>query len=303
MVRPSLGRNERFNMASNRRDHVSAKIGRVRYADKTYLVRFEGDDVVLLLLESAHPSADALKEALADEIDLLGNGQRVPLSNSALLSPVQNPGKFIAVGLNYRDHAREIGVTIPSEPVLFSKSNNSIIAHDDPIVIDPDRVHQVDYEGEIALVIRTPAAAVSESEAKSCILGYTICNDVTCREAQFNDAQWFRGKSMDGFGPLGPWIVLSESIDVSDLKVQTRVNGELLQDSSTSQLIFSPPAIVSYVSHFITLCPGDLITTGTPGGVGFVRTPPQYLRNNDRIEVEVQGIGRLGNTVRFKTKA
>lgn len=275
------------------------RLARVRYDDGRWLARLEDDDAVLLLEESSHPAADALREALAGGVDLAADGKRVALDQTRLLAPVANPSKILAIGLNYADHARESGMQAPPAPVMFVKTPNAIVGPGDAIVYRRADSGQVDYEVELAAVIGRRARDVGEADALDCVLGYTIGNDVSARDAQFADAQWVRGKSFDTFAPLGPWLVTADEIgDLDDLGVRARVNGRLLQDGSSREMIFGVAELVAYLSRFLTLVPGDVILTGTPHGVGFARTPPVYLGDGDVVEVEVDRIGTLSNPVR-----
>jgi 2-keto-4-pentenoate hydratase/2-oxohepta-3-ene-1,7-dioic acid hydratase in catechol pathway len=207
------------------------------------------------------------------------------------------PGKVIAVGLNYKDHAAESGVPLPEAPVLFTKWTTSLIAHEDKIVI-PSGVTQTDWEAEFAVVIGKRAVRVSEADALNYVSGYTCMNDVTDREAQGKDGQWVRSKSYDTFGPIGPRIVPASEIgDPHNLKIEARLNGKTVQSSNTSKLIFNIPFLISYISARITLEPGDVITTGTPHGVGVAAKPPVFMKAGDVIEVEIEKIGILRNKV------
>jgi 2-keto-4-pentenoate hydratase/2-oxohepta-3-ene-1,7-dioic acid hydratase in catechol pathway len=203
--------------------------------------------------------------------------------------------KVICVGLNYDDHTDESGMERPKAPLLFSKFATSLCGDGDAIVL-PDGIGHVDAEAELAAVIGTTATRISKEDAAGVIAGYTCANDVSAREAQFGDGQWFRGKGYDTFCPVGPAIV--ELDDPGDVRVVQRVNGETLQDARTSVLIFDIPTLVSYVSHVVTLEPGDLILTGTPVGVGYFREPKVSLKPGDVVEVEIDGIGILRNDVR-----
>jgi 2,4-didehydro-3-deoxy-L-rhamnonate hydrolase len=205
--------------------------------------------------------------------------------------------KIVCIGLNYRDHAGESSMELPKAPLLFAKFANALCGDGDPIVL-PDGVGHVDGEAELAVVIGETAKNVPEGRASDVIAGYTCANDVSARDAQFGDGQWFRGKSYDTFCPVGPRIVDAADFDPSDVRIQQRVNGEALQDSSTSLLIFDIPTLVAYVTRFITLERGDLILTGTPSGVGVFREPKVTLVPGDVVEVEVDGIGVLRNDVR-----
>jgi 2-keto-4-pentenoate hydratase/2-oxohepta-3-ene-1,7-dioic acid hydratase in catechol pathway len=203
--------------------------------------------------------------------------------------------KIVCVGLNYHEHAAEARGDLPSEPLLFGKFANALVGDGDAIVL-PEGVGHVDAEAELAVVIGKRIHAISEDEAQGAIAGYTCANDVSARDVQFGDVQWFRGKGFDTFCPVGPTI--AELDDASDLRVQQRLNGEVLQDARTSMLIFSIPKLISYTSHALTLEPGDLILTGTPSGVGVFRDPKVALKPGDVVEVEVEGIGVLRNDVR-----
>jgi 2-keto-4-pentenoate hydratase/2-oxohepta-3-ene-1,7-dioic acid hydratase in catechol pathway len=207
------------------------------------------------------------------------------------------PGKIICVGLNYFDHAAEGGMTAPDEPLLFAKFANSLAAPGDPIVLPLETEH-VDAEAELALIIGKAARRIPESEALGIVAGYTVANDVSARDLQFKDGQWLRGKSYDTFCPVLPKLVpVSELGDARGLRVIQRVNGEVLQDGNTDDLIFSVPRLVAHASSVFTLEPGDLILTGTPPGVGFFRKPPLALADGDTCEIEVEGIGILSNPV------
>lgn len=197
----------------------------------------------------------------------------------------RNP-RIVCIGLNYKAHAGESGGELPKAPLLFSKFSNTLVGDGDPIRLPPDVGH-VDAEAELAVVM---------GEGGS-IYGYTCANDVSARDAQFGDGQWFRGKSMDTFCPVGPRIVEAAEFDPSDVRVQQRLNGEVLQDSRTSDLIFDVPTLVTYIARWITLEPGDLILTGTPEGVGVFREPKIALKSGDVVEIEIEGIGVLRNEV------
>jgi 2-keto-4-pentenoate hydratase/2-oxohepta-3-ene-1,7-dioic acid hydratase in catechol pathway len=205
--------------------------------------------------------------------------------------------KVVCVGLNYLDHASESKGELPKAPLLFGKFANTLCGDGDPIVLPPGAGH-VDGEAELAVVIGRTAHAVSEDDALEFVAGWTCANDVSARDLQFGDGQWFRGKGLDTFCPVGPRIVPRDELDPGDLRIQQRVNGEVLQDSRTSQLIFGIPTLVSYISAAITLEPGDLILTGTPEGVGFFREPKIALAPGDVVEIEIEGIGVLRNDVR-----
>lgn len=212
--------------------------------------------------------------------------------------PIDRPGKIIAVGLNYRDHVSESEVAEPQTPVLFTKWQNCLIGDGESIVIPPG-IDQVDWEAELAVVIGRQAWNVSVDDALDFVRGYTCMNDVSARRAQLSEGQWSRAKSFDTFGPVGPRLVSASAIpDPQVLGIKTRVNGELMQDSNTKHMIFSVAELISFISHGITLEPGDLISTGTPDGVGAFRPTPRFLQDGDVVQIEVDGIGILTNPVR-----
>jgi 2-keto-4-pentenoate hydratase/2-oxohepta-3-ene-1,7-dioic acid hydratase in catechol pathway len=225
----------------------------------------------------------------------------VPLESPELLAPVPRPGKVVAIGRNYREHADEEGVEPPTAPLVFSKWPSSVVGHGDDIRWDPELTRQVDYEAELAVVIGRTARNVSEAAALDHVLGYTCLNDVSARDLQFGDGQWVRGKSLDTFCPMGPILVTADELaDPQDLAIVCRVGDEVLQDSRTSQMYFPVASIISFLSRSFTLEPGDVIATGTPAGVGAFRDPPRFLGDGDRVTVEIEGIGALVNTCRFE---
>jgi len=205
--------------------------------------------------------------------------------------------KIVCVGLNYRDHAAEGGGRLPREPVLFAKFANALCGDGDAIVL-PRGIGHVDAEAELAVVIGRETHGVAADDALDAVAGYIGADDVSARDLQFGDGQWFRGKSQDTFCPVGPRMVPVHDLgDAADLRVVQRLNGEVLQDSRTSRLVFGVRELVSFVSRALTLLPGDLVLTGTPAGVGVFRTPKVSLRPGDVVEVEVEGIGVLRNPV------
>ncbi|MEM0078268.1 MAG: fumarylacetoacetate hydrolase family protein [Thermoplasmata archaeon] len=215
-----------------------------------------------------------------------------------MLDPPVYPSKLLAVGLNYADHARETGQKIPEAPVFFQKATTSVIGHMHPIIY-PRIVKELDYEAELAVVIGRRGKYIEKEDAINYVAGFTIMNDVSARDHQFKyERQWFLGKSFDTFAPLGPWIVDKFSIgDHNKLSIKTEVNGEIRQNSNTSNLIFKVEDLINFVSQAMTLEPGDIISTGTPGGVGFVRKPPTLLKVGDVVSIEIENIGILKNTV------
>jgi 2-keto-4-pentenoate hydratase/2-oxohepta-3-ene-1,7-dioic acid hydratase in catechol pathway len=210
--------------------------------------------------------------------------------------PIERPGKIVCVGLNYRDHAEEQGVALPKEPLLFAKFPNTLIGPGDPIVI-PSVVRQCDYEAELGVVIGTRVKNVSKGDALEAVRGYICANDVTARDLQFGDGQWTRGKSVDTFCPVGPLVPAEEIPDPHNLRIRTIVSGEVLQDSTTANLIFGIDEIISHASRTMTFEPGDLILTGTPAGVGVFRDPQRLLEPGDEVTIEIEGVGVLTNPV------
>ena len=227
----------------------------------------------------------------------LSNLPLVSRSSVHLSSPIPRPGKIICIGLNYRDHAEESGMAIPTSPIIFSKFGTCVIGSGEPIRI-PVGSNQVDYEAELAVVIGRTAKNVAAGEAMDYVFGYTNFNDVSARDFQFADGQWQRGKSCDTFAPMGPAVVTADEVaDPHDLNIRFRLNGETLQDSNTCQLIFKTSELIEFLSRVITLDPGDVIATGTPPGVGFARKPPIFMKPGDVAEVEIDQLGTLTNPV------
>jgi 2,4-diketo-3-deoxy-L-fuconate hydrolase len=206
------------------------------------------------------------------------------------------PQKIVCVGLNYRDHAEEQGVTLPERPLLFAKWPNTLIGDGDAIRIPPIS-KQVDYEAELGVVIGRRAAGVSVADALSFVEGYVVANDVSGRDLQFSDGQWVRGKSLDTFLPVGEVVPAADVPDPQSLPIRALLNGETMQDSNTSNMIFGVAEVIAFVSQAITLEPGDLIITGTPAGVGAFRDPPVWLQPGDEITIEIDGVGSITNPV------
>jgi 2-keto-4-pentenoate hydratase/2-oxohepta-3-ene-1,7-dioic acid hydratase in catechol pathway len=257
---------------------------------------------MIALLERGDSWLAALDEvvsAVAEGSESAGEKPRVfiPVESVRLRAPISRPGKIACVGLNYALHAREQDREPPRKPVFFLKSNNTICGPGDPIVL-PINSNEVDYEAEFAVVIGKRGKRIPVEKAFEHIVGYTILNDVTARDMQYGDRQWFRGKSCDTFGPTGPWIVTKDEIpDPENLRISLTLNGKTMQDSRTSDLIFKIPFLVSYLSQSLTWEVGDVLSTGTPGGVGRYRQPPVYLQAGDNVSVTVEKIGTLSNPV------
>ena len=240
--------------------------------------------------------------ALAQVVEAQGERFRhegTRIEDLELLAPVPRPGKIVAIGLNYHAHAREQGVQPPEAPLIFAKFPTSVIGPGAAISWDPALTQQVDYEAELAVVIGSHARNVGEDAALGHVLGYTCGNDVSARDLQFGDRQWVRGKSLDTFCPLGPWIVTRDEIpDPQALSIRAVVSGETLQDGHTRDMIFGVARIVAHCSRAFTLEPGDVIMTGTPSGVGVFREPKRFLHDGDEVAIEIEGIGRLRNPCR-----
>ena len=232
------------------------------------------------------------------DADRQPGGEAVQLSEARLRAPVTRPGKIIGIGLNYEDHARETGAEAPEKPIVFAKYPNTVAGQGDAIRIPPI-TEQVDYEAELAVVIGRPARNVSEDEALDYVFGYANCNDVSSRDLQFSEGgQWTRSKSIDTFCPLGPYLVTADEIpDPQNLSVRSIVNGEVMQDGTTSDMIFTVAQLISFLSTGMTLMPGDVIATGTPAGVGFARDPKVFLKPGDEVTIEIEGLGSLTNPV------
>ncbi|XP_054031047.1 fumarylacetoacetate hydrolase domain-containing protein 2 [Dryobates pubescens] len=236
---------------------------------------------------------------LASAQRALESGQhRVARSSVRLLAPIGDPQKVICVGLNYRDHCLEQGAKVPKYPIIFNKFPSAITGPFDDIVLPPDS-NEVDWEAELAAVIGKPGHNIEEAAAMDHVVGFTVANDVSARDWQLrNGRQWLLGKTFDTFCPLGPALVTKEAVtDVHRLGIRCRVNGQLMQDSSTQQLIFPLPHLIAWVSRFTTLLPGDILLTGTPAGVGFFRKPPVFLQRGDEVQCEIEELGAICNRV------
>ncbi len=243
---------------------------------------------------------DPLRALIASGISLkeLELGESQSLVDIRLLPPIIQPDKFICIGLNYASHAREAGMDLPEVPTFFVKLPNAVSGPQDFIPI-PRVSHRIDWEGELAVVIGHSCKDIETSEAMEYVAGYTVTNDVTARDYQFKTSQWMLGKTFDGFAPIGPWLTtLDEIDDPNDLGLTTTLNGQIVQDARTSDLIFGVPELVSFFSTVMTLSPGDVIATGTPSGIGALMNPRRWLRDGDVVSIEIEQVGRLTNTVR-----
>lgn len=230
----------------------------------------------------------------------LGRLPSLPLSDVKVLAPIDDPQKVVAIGHNYMDHIREQNASVPTHPMVFAKFPSSIIGPGETITWDPEITQQVDIEVELGIVIGKRARKVKRTEALDYVFGYTVLNDVSARDVQYGDKQWVRGKSLDTFCPLGPVIVTADEIpNPHELGICSKINEFVMQDSSTSEMIFDISFLVSFLSHSFTLEPGDIIASGTPNGVGVFRNPQVFLKDGDVVTVEVEKIGRLQNPVRL----
>ncbi len=242
-------------------------------------------------LEFGDEGMEVAREALANATG------GVPLDEVKLLSPITNPSKVVAIGLNYRDHVDEAKLPFPQIATMFCKYPSAIIGADEPIRWRREITEKVDWEAELAVVIGRTARNVGEDVALDFVAGYMNCNDVSARDLQLERGdQWLRGKCLDTFCPLGPWLVTRDDVpDPGNLGIRALVNGKVMQDSTTANLIYDVPFLISYLSEAFTLLPGDVIATGTPAGVGAFRDPPIWLQDGDTVTIEIDGLGSLSN--------
>ena len=258
------------------------------------------DGHVFGLAQIGYPSVISLLEggdsALARAAKLAaGGGDAFPLDEVRQHAPVPNTRKFICIGLNYRDHAIESGMEIPEIPTVFTKYGNAVCGPGDPIIL-PSASQKVDYEAEFAFVIGRRAKNVEAADWEDYVFGYTCVHDVSARDYQLATSQWTIGKTFDTFGPMGPELVSKDEIDDPNaLRIRLDLNGETMQDSNTNQLVFDVPALLEYLSAVMTLDPGDVVSTGTPPGVGMARKPPVYLKPGDICTVRIEDVGELTN--------
>jgi acylpyruvate hydrolase len=253
------------------------------------------DDVAIPLAGIAELGPDSL-DRLPHDAPRAGAGA-VPLADVRLRPLVPRPGKVICVGLNYLDHVGETGRAIPEYPVLFTKFAEALIGPSDPIVL-PAESTQVDYEGELAVVIGRAGRRIAAEDGLAHVAGYAIANDVTMRDFQYKTHQWLQGKAWEASTPLGPWLVTPDEVgDPSALELRLSIGDRVLQEASTAQMMFDVPTLIAQISTFVTLQPGDVILSGTPGGVGFRREPQVFLAPGDRVRVEIAGLGALENPV------
>jgi 2-keto-4-pentenoate hydratase/2-oxohepta-3-ene-1,7-dioic acid hydratase in catechol pathway len=268
------------------------------------LSRRDGQEVVVDL-NAAQPALpgdmiaflEAGESALAQAQATLADGPAYPLADVRILAPIQRPGKIICIGLNYRDHALETNSPIPDFPVVFAKYANTVIGQGDAIVL-PRVTEQVDYEAELGFVIGKRCRNVSEAEALDYVAGYLPINDVSARDYQTRTSQWTMGKTFDTFAPMGPALTTADDVaDPHNLRISLTIGDEVLQDSSTRELIFNIPQLVASLSEVMTLEPGDVVSTGTPPGVGAARTPKRWMRAGETVSVTIEGLGTLTNPI------
>jgi 2-keto-4-pentenoate hydratase/2-oxohepta-3-ene-1,7-dioic acid hydratase in catechol pathway len=265
-------------------------------------IRHHSEIVDLDALGFSGTNRDLLKASPSALKDLIASSERAGVRREIppdiiFGPPIPDPDKILCIGLNYREHARESGLEVPSVPVVFAKFRNSLIGQGAAIEL-PAVSQQVDYEGELAVVIGCRCKNISATDALSVVAGYSAFNDVSARDLQLQVSQWTTGKAIDTFAPMGPGMIPAHLVpDPQKLELITRLNGQVVQQSSTADMIFSVTEIIAYLSKSMTLEPGDIIATGTPSGVGFKREPPLFLKPGDVVEVEISSIGLLSNPV------
>ncbi len=267
------------------------KLATIKTASGTAAVRIDGEQAV----EVDAPDLGALLRHDGWQERAAGaGGARHPLADVSYAPLVPRPGKIICVGLNYRSHILEMGRELPEYPTLFAKFASALLGANDDIVL-PSVSDQVDWEAELGVVIGTAVRRASPAQAAAAIGGYTIVNDVSMRDWQWRTTEWLQGKSFEASTPVGPWLVTPDEVDAGHLDLRCDVDGDTRQQGNTSDLLFTPQDIVAYVSQFTTLEPGDLIATGTPGGVGAGRKPPVFLRDGQKLVTAIDGLGELSN--------
>ena len=258
---------------------------------------------MIALLQGGETSLKATQDALTFISSQLETGDAArklagivyAVEQIAFLAPVLRPGKVICLGLNYRDHAAEAGMAVPDYPILFHKVAGSLTGHSQPIIV-PRTSSQIDYEGELAVIVGKRGKYIAEQDALAYVAGYCVANDVSARDLQFRTSQWTAGKMLDTFGPLGPALVTKDEVpDPHALSIRTLLNGQVMQDANTADMIFRVPHIISYISEIVTLEAGDVIMTGTPSGIGNTRKPQVFMKPGDTVTVEIERLGTLTN--------
>lgn len=270
------------------------KVGAVR-EDEVVCLNEVLNQPDLTMLQLVEKGLDYVKE-IEGKVQSADHRTVFEWSEVSIKAPIENPGKVVCVGNNYMDHCREQNVKPPKKPLIFSKWPSCIVGPNDRIVL-PKESKQVDYEAELGAVIAKQGKNIKPESALDHVFGYIIVNDISARDVQFSDGQWVRGKSFDTFAPCGPYLVTADEIgDPQNLSIQTRVNGQTLQDSNTREMIFNVAHIISYLSKGFTFESGDLLATGTPHGVGVFRDPQVFLEDGDEVTIEIEGLGSLTNT-------
>ena len=276
------------------------QLASIRVNDRPVWGRVEGDELVIPDKAYLHANPTLLDALARDGISMLsevGESRRLPIAEAHFDPVITAPGRIICVGINFRPHMEEMGRSLPEYPWLFVRWPSSLVGHGQPL-LRPSVSHQYDYEGELAVVIGKPARHVKAADALEYVAGYTCFMDGSVRDWQRHGSQFTPGKNFESSGSVGPWLVTADEIpDPAVLALETRLNGELMQHAPISDLYFDIPALIEYCSTFAELRPGDIISTGTPGGVGFAREPQVWLKPGDRIEVAISGIGVLSNPV------
>jgi 2-keto-4-pentenoate hydratase/2-oxohepta-3-ene-1,7-dioic acid hydratase in catechol pathway len=279
------------------------KIASISDGSTTGLAIASGQGALALFGEDAPGDLDTLLAAGGDSLAcaaevLKARGRAMDLDTIRFLPPFVRPSKIVCVGLNYAAHAAEGGNEVPSFPTLFARFPSSLVGHGQPI-IRPALSTKLDYEGELVAVIGKGGKAISRADALEHVAGYSVFNDGSIRDYQRNTPQWTAGKNFDGTGGFGPWFVTADEVPsgASGLTLETRLNGQTVQKTSTTDMIFDVAELVHLLSSFMTLVPGDVLVTGTPSGVGFARKPPLWMKHGDIVEVEIEGVGLLSNPV------
>lgn len=271
------------------------RLGTLRRAGTTVAVRL--DDDVAVEVVGHRDVGSLLAEPDWDGLARAADGARhdvASLEPSAWAPPVLRPGKIVCVGLNYRNHILEMGRELPTHPTLFAKFAEALIGPDDPIVLPAHAADTMDWEGEVAVVVGAQARRLTAAEAERAIAGYAVLNDVTVRGHQYRTSQWLQGKTFEGTTPFGPWLTTGAPLTG---ELRTEVDGEVVQRTDVGDMVFGPAELIAYISQIVTLVPGDVIATGTPGGVGHARRPPRYLAPGQTLVTSIDGLGTLTNAV------
>ena len=268
------------------------KLSTLRQDGRTAVARQDGDTFVAI--DGFRDVGDLLQQPDWQDIAARADGARRPVAGADLAPVVTSPGKIICVGANYRQHILEMGIDLPAYPTIFAKFADALVGAYDDIELPPEDA-SIDWEAELAIVIGRPGRRIAEADALSHVAGYAVLNDVSMRGYQFRTNQWLQGKTWEKSTPIGPALVTPDEFD-GEAAIRTVIGGEVLQESTTADLLFGPKEIVAYLSTIITLRPGDIIATGTPGGVGVARTPQRFIRPGDVVETTIDGLGTLRNT-------